>query len=358
MVFSLSALWWRRIRGLWKLPDGRDWLRGKLGLVLIGGAMLSNTLMQFSFVGWVVFPPCYLIRGRSMVELLNIVASFKRSQARTVACSAPNPAAGHHQPTPPPGSPGYSWASLGQSLVGSLLLSPGSWCTQGFVYDLQESISQYRVSYHDSMVGLMATSSKRAYAIPRSTAPRAPAPVAVHCWPVPLQETHTVLSQSLWGLWVLLCTRFVWALWASLASMGFDYKCDFAPPIALLGLLLYPWTWSISLKLLQRHTATVPAPCSYVFMIIQTWNYAEVHHQMIAFSKFLILLYCCCFVTKSCLSLCNPMDCSPPGSCVHGMFQARILEQMATSYSRRSSQPRDWLHVSCISCISKWILYH
>ena len=214
------------------------------------------------------------------------------------------------------------------------------------------------VSSGSSMVGLMATSSKRAYAIPRSTAPRAPAPAAVHCWPVPLQETHTVLSQSLWGLWVLLCTRFVWALWASLASMGFDYKCDFAPPIALLGLLLYPWTWSISLKLLQRHTATVPAPCSYVFMIIQMWNYAEVHHQMIAFSKFLILLYCCCFVTKSCLSLCNPMDCSPPGSCVHGMFQARILEQMATSYSRRSSQPRDWLHVSCISCISKWILYH
>ena len=35
MVFILSAIWWRRIRGLWKLPNGRDWLRGKLGLVLI-----------------------------------------------------------------------------------------------------------------------------------------------------------------------------------------------------------------------------------------------------------------------------------------------------------------------------------
>ena len=39
------------------------------------------------------------------------------------------------------------------------------------------------------MVGLMATSSKRAYAIPRSVAPRAPAPAAVHWWPVPPQET-------------------------------------------------------------------------------------------------------------------------------------------------------------------------
>ena len=51
MVFTLSALWWRRIRGLWKLPDGRDWLRGKLGLVLMGGAMLSKSLIQFSVDG-------------------------------------------------------------------------------------------------------------------------------------------------------------------------------------------------------------------------------------------------------------------------------------------------------------------
>ena len=61
-----------------------------------------------------------------------------------------------------------------------------------------------------SMVGLMATSSKRAYAIPRSAAPRA----------LPLQQAtadpyfnrrhpNTVLSQSLWGLWVLVHTRFV-----------------------------------------------------------------------------------------------------------------------------------------------------
>ena len=49
---SSSILWWRRIRGLWKLPDGRDWLRGKLGLVLMGGAMLSKSLIQFSVDGW------------------------------------------------------------------------------------------------------------------------------------------------------------------------------------------------------------------------------------------------------------------------------------------------------------------
>ena len=54
MVFILSALWWIGIRGLWKLPDGRDWLWGKLGLVLMGGAMLTKSLIQFLLVGGAV----------------------------------------------------------------------------------------------------------------------------------------------------------------------------------------------------------------------------------------------------------------------------------------------------------------
>ena len=53
----------------------------------------------------------------------------------------PDPAAGHCQPTPLLETPGHSWASLGQSPVGSLLLSHGSWCTQGSVSALQGSVS-------------------------------------------------------------------------------------------------------------------------------------------------------------------------------------------------------------------------
>ena len=53
-------------------------------------------------------------------------------------------------------------------------------------------------------------------------------------------------------------------------------------------------------------------------------------------------------VTQSCPTLCNPMDCSLPGSSIHGIFQARALEWGAISFSRRSSQPRDWTRVSCI----------
>ena len=53
-------------------------------------------------------------------------------------------------------------------------------------------------------------------------------------------------------------------------------------------------------------------------------------------------------VAQSCLTLCNPMDCSLPGSSIHGIFQARILEWIAISFSRRSSWPRDWILVSHI----------
>ena len=49
------------------------------------------------------------------------------------------------------------------------------------------------------------------------------------------------------------------------------------------------------------------------------------------------------------------MDCSPPGSSIHGIFQSRILEWVAISSSRGSSRPRDW---TCVSCTGRWILYH
>ena len=59
-----------------------------------------------------------------------------------------------------------------------------------------------------------------------------------------------------------------------------------------------------------------------------------------------------------CLTLCDLMDCSPPGSSVHGIFQARILEWVVVSYSRGSSLPRNWTWVSGMSYIGRWILYH
>ena len=57
-------------------------------------------------------------------------------------------------------------------------------------------------------------------------------------------------------------------------------------------------------------------------------------------------------------TLCDPMDCSPSGSSVHGIFQARILDWVVISYSRGSPWPRDRTRVSCISCTGRQILYH
>ena len=58
---------------------------------------------------------------------------------------------------------------------------------------------------------------------------------------------------------------------------------------------------------------------------------------------------CVCLVTNSCPTLFDPMDCSPPGSSLHGILQARILAWVAIHFSKGSSQPRDRTWVSCIT---------
>ena len=125
-----EASWWERLT------------EGETGSLLMGGAMLSRSLIQFSVDGRGCVPsllfglrPNYGGGNEDNGDLLQKVPCTHRC----IEC--PNPVAGHCQPIPPLETPGHSWASLGQSLVGSLLLSPGSWCTQGFVCALQESVS-------------------------------------------------------------------------------------------------------------------------------------------------------------------------------------------------------------------------
>ena len=57
------------------------------------------------------------------------------------------------------------------------------------------------------------------------------------------------------------------------------------------------------------------------------------------------------------LTLCDPIDCSLQDSSVHGILHTRIMEWVVIQFSRGSSQPRDWTHVSCISCIGRDIYY-
>ena len=91
---------------------------------------------------------------------------------------------------------------------------------------------------------------------------------------------------------------------------------------------------------------------------LKTSNYPKTCHtnfpgaQNVSFST----LNSLCEVAQSCPTLCDPMDCKLPASSVRGIFQARVLEWVAISFSRGSSQPRDQTQVSCIAgrCFTIW----
>ena len=71
---------------------------------------------------------------------------------------------------------------------------------------------------------------------------------------------------------------------------------------------------------------------------------------------------CCCLVSKLCPTLCNPMDCSLPGSSNHGLSQARIIEWIAISFPRESYQPSfepkspACISINCINLIKIWTI--
>ena len=143
-------------------------------------------------------------------------------------------------------TPGHVWVGLLNGHC-SFLLGSGA-CKLLFVPS-KSLFPQSCVISDGSMAELMVTSSKRAYAIPRFNAPRAPAPAC----PIPdlylfRRHSKTVLSQPLQGPWVLVCTRYVWVIWESLVGMRFDSKHDLTPSTVLLGLLLCPWMGGYLLK--------------------------------------------------------------------------------------------------------------
>ena len=131
-----------------------------------------------------------------------MATSFQSFHACTTALSTSDPAAGPRRPTPLPETPGRSQASLGQSLVGSLLLSPGSWCSQGAVCAFQQSVSPVLCKFWQLYAGVNGDLLQEGYATPRSAAPRASAPVAVHCWPIPPQDMlkHSSVSVTVGSL--------------------------------------------------------------------------------------------------------------------------------------------------------------
>ena len=106
------------------------------------------------------------------------------------------------------------------------------------------------------------------------------------------------------------------------------------------------------------HWTALSSPDTYIFPFGQfldypcTWKLSMVLDSSVLHSRFEKVGKV--LVAQSCPALCNHMDCSPPGSSVHGILQARILEWGAICYSRGSSWPRDG---TCAYYIGRWIPY-
>ena len=167
----MEASWWER-------------LRGKLGLVLMGGTMLSKSSIQFSVDGWGCVPSL-LFDLRPNHGGGNEDSGDLFQKVLCMHCRTQYPLPCNRSPRTLPRCLLCrrlldTWKSLGQALVGHcpFLLGPGK---HKVCCALHSSVSQSCVSPGSSVVGLMTTSSRRAYAIHRSVHPE-PLPVAINQW--------------------------------------------------------------------------------------------------------------------------------------------------------------------------------
>ena len=308
-------------------------------------------------MGGAVFPSCCLTWRQTMLEVMKIMGtSFKRSCACTATLSALNATPGHHQPTPPLETPGPSWASLGQSLVESLLLSPGFWCTQGFVCAFQESVSPVLCKFWWIYGGVKDDLLQEGLYHTPVCCTQSPFPCSRPLLTPYLCRRHSNPQRQ---IWLSLCRvswyaqGFVWVLWAFLVGMAFDLN---------MTLPLLPSFWGFSFALgcgvyffggIQHSPINASSAVSCNFGLLtgedeHTFFYFTSYSKYTQSMVFPVVMHGCekwkWKVTQSCPTHCSPMDYT-----VHGILQARILEWLAFFFPRGFSQPRDWTQVSCIA---------
>ena len=121
-----------------------------------------------------------------------------------------------------------------------------------------------------------------------------------------------------------------------LSSSSWTGRDRLGPLTLQLGMCKRPPTWG-------------PFDARWPRLHPQIW--AKCLHREHAEACSLVVCVSVWSVTQLCLTLCDPMDCSPPGSSVHGILQARTLEWMAIPFSRGSSQLRDWAWVAVLPAL-------
>ena len=117
--------------GSYPFSSGSSWPRDQTRVSCIAGRFFTNWAIR---------------EAPTMVEVMKIMHLLQKAWYRHFCTQCPDPASGHHWPMPPTKIPRHSEASLGQSLVGSLLLSPRSWCTQVLFVPSNSLFPQFYVS--------------------------------------------------------------------------------------------------------------------------------------------------------------------------------------------------------------------
>ena len=172
---------------------------------------------------------------------------------------------------------------------------------------------------------------------------------------------HSRISGSRW----VITSLWLSGSWRSFLYNSSVYSCHlllissaYVMSIPLLSFIQPIFAWNVSLisLIFLKRSLVFPILFFPLFLCIDCWGRLSYLFLLknCVFHKFI-------FLTGSLqpgLTLCDPMNCSPPGSSVHGILYARILEWVAMPSSRGSSQPRDWTHVSYVSCIGRHVLYH
>ena len=134
-----------------------------------------------------------------------------------------------------------------------------------------------------------------------------------------------------------------------------SFRIDWFDPLAFQGLLRVSSSTTI-----WMHRFCGAQPSSWSNSYIHTWLLEK--SKLWLYGPLSAKRYIVAWVhiksLQSCPTLCDPMDCGPPGSSVQGIVQPRILEWVAILSSRGSSWPRDQTCVSWVSCIGKRVLYH
>ena len=161
-----------------------------------------------------------------------------------------------------------------------------------------------------------------------------------------LKRSLKAFEHNLTSIWNEYSCMAVWTFFGIVFLWDWNINWTFLVLWILLSfpnLLIY-WVQYFNssiflIKKKKKKSAGIPSPPLALFVVIPPKVHMISHSRM---SGHKVIVY---MRAQSCLTFCDPMDCSPSASFVHGIFQARILERVAISFSREYSWPRDWTHL-------------